>query len=323
MPDAEDEVVVEAIAEDVLDAEGAGSAAAEAAAGDAPGAVPRAAPGEAAADKPGAEARRGGVLGLGQMRQRRRASSPNRCAELWTPRRPGPHPTPQMAAKGHADAAAAQREDALEFTASSSTTATPTTAKSRASSVEESGGRRGHGASAASDTLRRRRPRPAARPRPPAAPRAGTSAARGSASGSRITKATRSPRNPRSAKSPRSTRPCSGRRGPRSELAALQRAVRERGTRSPRWTRPCSEGRCPRSRTTQTCTDRRATDPTPLLVEDGDTSDTRGWARNTGGPPLAEEGGNHAQMDAPVARAAKRRKQQGAGAGKSGLACEA
>ena len=36
-----------------------------------------------------------------------------------------------------------------------------------------------------------------------------------------------------------------------------------------------------------TCPDRRAPDPVPLLVEDGETSDTRNWERNKGGAPLA------------------------------------
>ena len=36
-----------------------------------------------------------------------------------------------------------------------------------------------------------------------------------------------------------------------------------------------------------TCADRRAAAPTPLLVEDGFTSDSRGWARNAEGAPMA------------------------------------
>ena len=35
-----------------------------------------------------------------------------------------------------------------------------------------------------------------------------------------------------------------------------------------------------------TCSDRRAAEPTPLLIEDGNASDTRGWPRNAGGAPL-------------------------------------
>ena len=35
-----------------------------------------------------------------------------------------------------------------------------------------------------------------------------------------------------------------------------------------------------------TCTDKRAAEPTPLLIEDGNASDTRGWPRNTGGAPM-------------------------------------